>query len=237
MAKSGEKLIVISNINNILNNKNNYLFKIKNTCQNKKIICFGASIAGKYAVDFFLNNFKSEVLFFIDKDKKKHRKKLNNKKIFPVSHLSKVNKSIPIIITNSFTQETYNQAKKLGFEKILIAPLFGSPIKTEKMFNSKYIINNKKEYIKLFHLMEDNQSKKTLISVLNFRLNGNFENLYKVSLSSKKIYFPKKILKLSRKEIFVDVGAFNGDTIKIFLKNVNNRYNKIYAFEPDIQKL
>ena len=74
MGKSGEKLIVISNINNIFNNKNNYLFEIKKTCKNKKIICFGASIAGKYAVDFFLNNFKSEVLFFIDKDKKKHIK-------------------------------------------------------------------------------------------------------------------------------------------------------------------
>ena len=45
-------------------------------------------------------------------------------------------------------------------------------------------------------------------------------------------YFPKDIITLSNKEVFIDCGAFNGDTVKAFLKRVNS-YTKIVAFEPD----
>ena len=35
------------------------------------------------------------------------------------------------------------------------------------------------------------------------------------------------------REIFVDVGAYNGDTIEKFIDICNNKYEMIYAFEPE----
>ena len=46
-------------------------------------------------------------------------------------------------------------------------------------------------------------------------------------------YFIPEILPLGEHEVFVDAGAYTGDTISRFLAYVNQRYDKIFAFEPD----
>ena len=46
-------------------------------------------------------------------------------------------------------------------------------------------------------------------------------------------YFPEDIFSLSENEVFVDAGAFDGDTIRQFLKITKQKYKYIYAFEPD----
>ena len=46
-------------------------------------------------------------------------------------------------------------------------------------------------------------------------------------------YFLENIIKLSGHENFVDIGAFDGDTIEQFLKVTNNSFNHIYGFEMD----
>ena len=45
-------------------------------------------------------------------------------------------------------------------------------------------------------------------------------------------YFPKQYIQLSPEEVFVDCGAFNGDSIKKFIKQCPD-YKAIVAFEPD----
>ena len=46
-------------------------------------------------------------------------------------------------------------------------------------------------------------------------------------------YFPKDIIRLEDDEIFVDCGAYIGDTIEKFLVETNNKYKRIIGFEPD----
>ncbi len=53
------------------------------------------------------------------------------------------------------------------------------------------------------------------------------------SYNRKNQYFPDGIIKLNDEEIFVDCGAYNGDTIKKFLKKCHKKYNHIVAIEPD----
>lgn len=47
-------------------------------------------------------------------------------------------------------------------------------------------------------------------------------------------YFEKDILPVWDNEIFVDGGCYDGRTIRQFVKYCNNRYRKIYSFEPDM---
>lgn len=44
-------------------------------------------------------------------------------------------------------------------------------------------------------------------------------------------YFVQPIVPLTEEESFVDVGAFDGDTIEAFLQAVNGKYHHIHAFE------
>jgi len=49
----------------------------------------------------------------------------------------------------------------------------------------------------------------------------------------KEQYFPEDIFTLHEEEVFVDAGAFDGDTIEKFLIYSKQKYKYIYAFEPD----
>jgi FkbM family methyltransferase len=46
-------------------------------------------------------------------------------------------------------------------------------------------------------------------------------------------YFPEGLIWLSQSEVFVDCGAYDGDTIEEFRKRTGNCFSRIVAFEPD----
>lgn len=46
-------------------------------------------------------------------------------------------------------------------------------------------------------------------------------------------YFPRDLVELSAREVFVDCGAYDGDTIESFLTASSGRFRTIVAFEPD----
>jgi FkbM family methyltransferase len=46
-------------------------------------------------------------------------------------------------------------------------------------------------------------------------------------------YFADGVVSLSDTEVFVDCGAFTGDTVKVFLAECGGRYSRIVCFEPD----
>ena len=46
-------------------------------------------------------------------------------------------------------------------------------------------------------------------------------------------YFPEDLFQLSQNEVFVDCGAYDGDTIAAFRRVTGDRFDRIIAFEPD----
>ena len=52
-------------------------------------------------------------------------------------------------------------------------------------------------------------------------------------IDSDTQYFPKDIVRIDQNEVFVDCGAYDGDTIKDFRTFTNDHFDRIVAFEPD----
>ena len=48
-----------------------------------------------------------------------------------------------------------------------------------------------------------------------------------------EMYFPRDIMTLSDNEVLADCGAFDGDSIRVFLERTSRSFGQIYAFEPD----
>lgn len=46
-------------------------------------------------------------------------------------------------------------------------------------------------------------------------------------------YFPKDVFELSPNEVFIDCGAYDGDTIAEFRREAADQFSEIIAFEPD----
>jgi FkbM family methyltransferase len=82
-----------------------------------------------------------------------------------------------------------------------------------------------------FDLLADEESRRQFVAHLKFRLRLDFPALPE---SAKGDYFPPDVLApLPADATFVDCGAFDGDTVRLFLAHQSGRFGRIFAFEPD----
>jgi FkbM family methyltransferase len=82
-----------------------------------------------------------------------------------------------------------------------------------------------------YALWADEESRREYLDQLRWRLDLDFDGLSPPSREPQ--YFPRGFLSGRADEVFVDCGAFDGDTIRSFLKERQGRFEKIIAFEPD----
>lgn len=84
--------------------------------------------------------------------------------------------------------------------------------------------------------LNDQLSQDTYEAVIRYRINRDPEFLSQVALPRSAQYFPDTLDGtpfLHSNEIFVDAGAFTGDSAMQFCRTVQGQYQAIYAFEPD----
>lgn len=207
----------------------------------KPVILFGAAKMGVIYSDL-CNKNKIKVLAFCDNDKSKHGfliKKIDV--ISPDVLKDKYGKNVQIIITSLYDEEIKKQLYGLGYKNIWSHTFFStifakkfSVLSWTNYINTINTINtNKFKLIECFKILNDMESKNVFLNILKYRLNLDRKYLRLVKRNIEDIYFDENIYKLSKKEIFVDVGAFDGDTIELFIKATKNSFEKIYCFEPD----
>ncbi|MCI8875044.1 MAG: FkbM family methyltransferase [Lachnospiraceae bacterium] len=97
--------------------------------------------------------------------------------------------------------------------------------------NAEYYHMHLAEFEKSFKLLEDDLSRDIFVAYLNTRINLNYK--YMLPFGGCRTYFGNELFELSNDEIYVDCGAFDGDSVKAFINSVKNSYKKIYAIEPD----
>ncbi len=81
--------------------------------------------------------------------------------------------------------------------------------------------------------LADTPSLKTLDGVLLHRLTWDLSLLDAVSRPEKAVYFEDDVMPLTPDEVFVDGGAYDGDTVRQFLAASGGHYREIHAFELD----
>jgi FkbM family methyltransferase len=82
-----------------------------------------------------------------------------------------------------------------------------------------------------FALWADDASRDEYLRQLRWRLLGDFAALSPPV--EHPIYFPHDLYGLRPDEVFVDCGAYDGDTARLFAREAGGRFAKILAFEPD----
>ena len=100
------------------------------------------------------------------------------------------------------------------------------------VYDDEFITQNADKFIDLFNKLSDFESRKALVMFTAQKYTGMFRKNH----SKAAAYFDKDIVRLEDNEIFVDCGAYTGDTVIQFIKEMNLQgviYNKIYAFEAD----
>lgn len=88
------------------------------------------------------------------------------------------------------------------------------------------------EYVELYNNLFDYKSKYILFSILNNFYNFDFTNLKNCMEHVFKHYFDLDLIDTNENEVFVDVGAFTGDSTIDFISSFGeNSYKKILCYE------
>jgi len=82
-----------------------------------------------------------------------------------------------------------------------------------------------------FSLWSDEMSREEYFGQIYWRITGDSSKFTKPVKSDQ--YFPEDIFKINENEVFVDIGAFDGDTLKVFLEKSSDSFKHYYAYEPD----
>ena len=88
------------------------------------------------------------------------------------------------------------------------------------------------EILEAWSLWGDSYSKQEFLAQLRWRLQFDFSLCHHPIAGEQ--YFPHDLFSLLRDEVFVDGGAFDGDTVRQFLRHALMGFSEIAAFEPDL---
>jgi len=184
--------------------------KILNSCKEKNI-----TISGVFASD----GFASGKLFHT----------------FNVISYSEMCKRFDdfIVLLSFATQrkEVLDNIYKIAFERELYCP--DVPVFGNGLFDSSFVHNHINEFENIYNLLSDDLSRQAYINVILGKLTGKIGYLKNCETNVAEAY--ASIIKPDSSFHYVDIGAYNGDTIREFLLFSGGSTKKITAFEPDLK--
>lgn len=152
-------------------------------------------------------------------------------KCLSVADLVKIKDDAVVLVTSGYFREIGAQLKGLGFTNY--HTVSKSTVRKDMFLDKSDVHSVQQSLVDLLDVLADDRSKEIVRVVVEswFSAPGG-ENKYKAVMSGDQ-YFPADVVTLSDREVFVDAGAFNGDTIRDFLSRVGNRFERIVAYELD----
>jgi len=181
--------------------------KILRICEEKDI-----SIAGIFASDDFVRNRSFAGIPVISYSEAKARFGYMTVLLCFGTHLEPVIENI----------------KRIDREQDLYAP--DLPIAGGGIFDAEYCKEHKSDFVDIMDLLADRKSREVLSGVINYKLSGKLNYLFDIETSVEDNY---ALLDLGPDESYVDLGAYNGDTIELFLNCAGGDCKSIIAMEPE----
>jgi hypothetical protein len=175
-----------------------------------------------------------------DADKEKQGTSIYKIPVVAPEALSRYDRKTPIIITAlDWIPGIMRSLEVMGFENFFGIDAFVNNIanQVEKMSkparNADELENNRSGIDAARKLFSEEKSLRVFDARLKWLFEGEIEPMMREFNNNEEEYFPKDIIQLGENEVFVDCGVFDGGTSLSFARNARDKYNGIYAFEPD----
>lgn len=152
---------------------------------------------------------------------------------YKVRKLSEIEEQVEdFVIVLAFAagyQSLVDKIVEIGKRHTLIVP--DVPVAGGGLFTYDYCLEHAAELEAVYGMLADDESRRVYASIINFKISGDICYLLDVTTPKAEIY--RKIIRLTPNEVYVDLGAYNGDTIAEVLQYTRGKYIRIYAVEPD----
>lgn len=135
-----------------------------------------------------------------------------------------------------FGHSRYEKKKELKGQYENIQDIFCIPnvcYQRYQRMEKRFFLENKEEYYKNYCLLGDGTSREYMVAYLKCKISDNEDDIIEAYQGGCLNYFENSIFSMEKDEVYVDVGAYTGDSIESFVKAVGYGYKKIFAYEPN----
>ena len=140
-----------------------------------------------------------------------------------------------LLCFGSHLPEVIENVKRIASEQELLAP--DLPVAGEELFTPEFYARHEAEFARARSLLADEESRRVFDAVVAYKLSGNLSHLFACESPDDANW---ALLGLDGRESVLDLGAYNGDTVRQFLRLTGQNgepgrrlYSHITAVEPD----
>lgn len=196
---------------------------------NKPILIYGCSNYSEIIYGYLKEHGIQITAFVVDKQYWRKGKYIKNLRVDCIDNYSIENYNIIVGFGD------VNKSRFLMSNRSLLRSKFyflWNPVEYYH-WDIEYVKNNWKLFDEVYNGLADEKSRVTLFELIIAKLNGYCdEHLLKIADSGLHYFNELTFCADSEDEVFVDCGAYVGDTILQYAAFTNKKYRKIYAFEP-----
>lgn len=223
--------------------------------KNQEVIIFGGGPTGRWMLKWFIELGYEKIVAVADNNSSLWGKYIEGVKCENIVEIEKMYPDALVIICSTWYDEIGTQLHEHTKLQVLSQPSYIQDV--ENMLRFKKSGWKEKDWPtnywrcfpwyleleasgdlenmlgKLESYVEDEISKNLIRSRVEFFLTGDLSCVKNMPRTEKE-YFSEEYYHISEDEVFVDCGAYIGDTISSFVSYAGS-YKTIYALEPDTQ--
>ena len=197
--------------------------------ENKKYI-YGAGMCAQNTCALLREYTIEAEGFCVDREYYKENTHIMDRGVYCISDIENDTDDIDLIIGFENRARAMEVIKRYSGTKVKV--YFFEDLFCFRSMDYKFFIENIASFQKAYELLEDELSREIFVAHINSRISNDYTEISRYD--SKLDYgYDFSLLKIGEQEVFVDCGAFDGDTIEELLRYTNGKYKKIIAFEPD----
>ncbi len=131
----------------------------------------------------------------------------------------------------AFRDDLYPEIMRIASEYELYAPDVPVVFEQDGLFTPDYCAAHAEELTEVYDMLSDEQSRKVFRDVIAFKCSGKPHYLDRCYTGMDEVY--EKLICPQQSDVYVDLGAYNGDTVTDFLSNTGGMCRRVVALEPD----
>lgn len=135
---------------------------------------------------------------------------------------------IVLLCFGSHRPDVVEYVKGIAAEQEFYAP--DVPVFGGGLFTREYAAAHRTELEEVYARLADEESRLVFRNVIEYKLTGRMEPLFQCETPAAEGW---QLLAPTGEDIYLDLGAYNGDTVREFIEAAGGEYRRIYAVEPD----
>lgn len=219
-------------LESLLARKRNYRKEVRDLTEHYPYVVFyGCGAILHSIVESWDKHVGRAIDFCCDSDSSKWGKTFCGARCISPSELMEIKDQCAVFVTIGDFKPVYTLLKERGFPSV--HQLFKYDLEASEFlprYGQEEVIS---KLCKAYSLLGDRRSELVFEAIVG-RVLGAGENIdIMLDICERDQYFPPDLVKLTDHEALVDIGAYDGDTVRDFVARTNGCFDQVYSFELD----